>query len=658
MKRASAVVLGVAGACALAARLGWTLSRAGTAPASLWPAAGVALAALLIGGRRLWPAVFLGVLASSPGPWPAALAAAALRALEAVAGAWLVETYAEGREAFSSTGGVFRFAAAAAAAAAVGGAAALPGSFAAGWSADCAGMLVFAPPILLLWGSRGAPRRPWENALHLAGSAAAAVFLFAPPPGLDSRGWTASSVSVPLFVWSAVRLGSAQTASAVMLISCIAAWGTAGGHGPFSAGSAGRAAALMQAFAASNIVTFLALAAAVTRDRRSERELRAMRDRLEAEVKERTSELHRTVSALRAQVEERELGSRTLRLYAEAVESAQIGLALFSADGPAPPRLRAANPLADRLIGAGIAGLRAEDLRRLCRETLEKGAPRDLGEHGLPDRRVIAVKAMPLFGRHVGMVFEDVTGHRRAQEQEMLERKETMQRDFVAAVSHAFRTPLAVIMGCAESLQLWGMNDAESQPRLVRTIEKNADKLVRLVEDMLKLSALQSGRLRGRPEPLAPRDVAHLVADRFAAAAERKKLSFRVGIAADVSVQADRQQLEEVFASLFKNAIDCSRRGGVVDVEAEARDGEIVFGVRDGGAGIPESDLPRVFEYFHKNARSRAMEQGTGLSLPIVKSLIESAGGRIWAESDGRAGAAFRFTLPRAELRVENLEAH
>jgi two-component system, chemotaxis family, CheB/CheR fusion protein len=142
----------------------------------------------------------------------------------------------------------------------------------------------------------------------------------------------------------------------------------------------------------------------------------------------------------------------------------------------------------------------------------------------------------------------------------------------------------------------------------------------------------------------------HLVIDRYTRAASRKEISLRVDVPTGVAVTADRAQLEEVLSSLLQNALECCKPSGTIELTGKAEDGRALITVRDSGAAIPDADLAHVFDHFHKNARSRALKSGTGLALPIVKGLVETSGGRIWAESDGKTGAAFRFTLPLAAM--------
>jgi two-component system phosphate regulon sensor histidine kinase PhoR len=236
-------------------------------------------------------------------------------------------------------------------------------------------------------------------------------------------------------------------------------------------------------------------------------------------------------------------------------------------------------------------------------------------------------------------VFHDIT---------RLKELEKVRQDFVANVSHELRTPLTTIKGYAETL-LEGALQEKVAAQFVQIIKRHADRLSKIVEDLLTLSKIESKEFQLRSEDILLIEIIDDTIDLVKEAAERKAISIRKNdISPLLSVRADRGYLEQVLLNLFDNAIKYGREGGEIIISAivEAR-GEIQVSMRDNGPGIPKEDLPRIFERFYRVDRGRSRELGgTGLGLSIVKHLVQAHGGRVWAESQLGEGATFYFTLP------------
>ncbi len=227
---------------------------------------------------------------------------------------------------------------------------------------------------------------------------------------------------------------------------------------------------------------------------------------------------------------------------------------------------------------------------------------------------------------------------------------ESVRKDFVANVSHELRTPLAVIKGYVETL----VDAHETMPladrdKFLKTIQRHAERLNSLLEDLLALSRLESAQPGLACERV---DLARLLAEamedfraRPAAAGHRLELTVDPALPA---VRADPLKLGQVVDNLVSNALKYTPAGSRVAVRArigEANTAEV--SVRDDGPGIPEEDLPHVFERFYRVDKGRSREKGgTGLGLSIVKHIVQLHGGRAWVESRAGAGATFFFTLP------------
>lgn len=228
-----------------------------------------------------------------------------------------------------------------------------------------------------------------------------------------------------------------------------------------------------------------------------------------------------------------------------------------------------------------------------------------------------------------------------------LQRLEQTRREFVANASHELRTPLAAIKAYAETLSAGGVPPAEAKD-FIGEIETNAERMAKLVDDLLDLSALESGRMPPDYEPLALGPIAAKAAAGLKALADRKRIVLRVGPFSDLpSVRADRGQIKQVLVNLLDNAIKYTPENGLVRLEGSFGNGHVSVWVEDDGIGIPAEDLPRVFERFYRvdKARSRDMG-GTGLGLSIVKHIIEAHGGTVAAASAPGRGSRFTFSLP------------
>jgi two-component system phosphate regulon sensor histidine kinase PhoR len=229
-----------------------------------------------------------------------------------------------------------------------------------------------------------------------------------------------------------------------------------------------------------------------------------------------------------------------------------------------------------------------------------------------------------------------------------LRKLERVRRDFVANVSHEFRTPLTAIQGFAETLLAGAMNDAEHRGRFLEIIVEHSRRLARLTEDLLMLSKMDADRLELEVRRV---NVAQLVESCMETSRHRaieKEIAISVEPFNGVpDVAGDRRRLAEVLQNLLDNATQYTLARGQIKVSAAARDGEVVFTVADTGIGIPTADQPRIFERFYRVDAARSREAGgTGLGLSIAKHIVEVHGGRIWVESAVGRGSQFHFSVP------------
>ncbi len=229
-----------------------------------------------------------------------------------------------------------------------------------------------------------------------------------------------------------------------------------------------------------------------------------------------------------------------------------------------------------------------------------------------------------------------------------LRRLETVRRDFISNVSHELRTPLASLKALAETLQEGALEDPPAARRFIIRMETEIDNLTQLVNELLELSRIESGKVPLSFHRIKPFDLLRPATERMSLQVERAGLEFVLDCQEDLpAVFADPDRITQVLINLIHNAVKFTPPGGRITVSAY-RDGDhIVFFVRDTGVGIAGKDLARIFERFYKADRARA-GGGTGLGLSIARHMIESHGGVIWAESEEQVGSTFNFTLPVA----------
>jgi two-component system phosphate regulon sensor histidine kinase PhoR len=229
-----------------------------------------------------------------------------------------------------------------------------------------------------------------------------------------------------------------------------------------------------------------------------------------------------------------------------------------------------------------------------------------------------------------------------------LRKLERVRRDFVANVSHEFRTPLTAIQGFSETLLAGAMDDPVNRHRFLGIILEHARRLARLTEDLLKLSQMDADRLQLELRRVS---VAQLVESCYETARHRaaeKELHLSLNLPKELpDVLGDARRLQEVLQNLLDNAIQYTLPDGKIVLSAESKNNEVIFTVTDSGIGIPQADQPRIFERFYRVDAARSREAGgTGLGLAIAKHLVEVHNGRLWVESEVGVGSQFNFSVP------------
>ena len=236
------------------------------------------------------------------------------------------------------------------------------------------------------------------------------------------------------------------------------------------------------------------------------------------------------------------------------------------------------------------------------------------------------------------VVFHDLT---------RLKQLERTREEFVANVSHELRTPLSLIKGYVETLLDGAKDNPEVQTKFLGTIQRNSERLQFLIEDLLTISELESGRIKMNLQSVRLRPLVDRVLEDFKTQAESRRVVLSNQVP-ELTARVDSDRLQQVLGNLVGNAIKYGRSDGHVGVTGRLANGNIIeLCVQDDGPGIPAEALERVFERFYRVDKARSREQGgTGLGLSIVKHIVQSHGGKVWAKSEPGKGAAFYFTLP------------
>jgi two-component system phosphate regulon sensor histidine kinase PhoR len=238
------------------------------------------------------------------------------------------------------------------------------------------------------------------------------------------------------------------------------------------------------------------------------------------------------------------------------------------------------------------------------------------------------------------VVFHDLT---------RLKKLERNREEFVANVSHELRTPLSLIKGYTETLLDGAKDNPDVALKFLQTIDRNAERLKLLIEDLLTISEMESGRMRLQLQSLALQPLVAKLVEDFKPRVGARSIRL-VNEVPELSAHADPNRVGQVLSNLVDNAIKYGRNEGTVTIRGRlADDGMVELCVADDGPGIPSEAKDRIFERFYRVDKARSREQGgTGLGLSIVKHIVQSHGGKVWVESDPGAGSRFFFSLPKA----------
>jgi two-component system phosphate regulon sensor histidine kinase PhoR len=279
----------------------------------------------------------------------------------------------------------------------------------------------------------------------------------------------------------------------------------------------------------------------------------------------------------------------------------------------------------------------ADEILKLCLKTSQT----QTGQfESVISKRFIRVIAVPLVDDSLTgalLLFQDLTELRGLQ---------TMRRELIGNISHELRTPLAGIKAMLETLKEGAIEDKQAAADFLSRIEGEADRMTQTVSEITELSRIETGRAELRMTPLNLKLLVEEVAAQLNPLAQRHQVTITTDLATDLPAgRGDKDRIRQALVNLVHNAIKFNHPGGSVTMSTKASGEFVIVSVSDTGVGIPEEELPHVFERFYKADRART-RGGSGLGLAIAKHIVQAHGGSIWAQSEEGQGSTFSFSLP------------
>ena len=702
------LILALALAYSGSARLGLLLAIPGGHVTPVWPPSGIALAAVLLCGRRVWPGIWLGSFTANlwdfvAGPMSLAtgIAASATFGVGTSAAAlfgaqWLLRQVVQrGRLervrdvcALLALGG----AASCLVSATIGVTTLCLAGFApwsayaqvwlTWWLGDTAGVFVMAP-LLLVW--HRAPfslhRSLWLEmacCFSLLMAATAYVFVHNTLPFSDKP---LTFIIIPFLVWPAMRFGARGATAAVALIAALAVWGTIHGAGPFTVGTRNESLLMLELFLGVVVLTSLCIAAIVTERERAEAAQQRAFDAL-SRARDDAEQANRAKSASLAALSVSEIRNREHAAYLLALlEALPTGVSLVDKNLIVTVANQACLTLLDLPARVFHQGASLENVFRYNAERGDYGAgdahtlvaarmalARDPKPHQFervrPEGSALAVHGVPLPDGSMLTTYTDISVRKQAERalvaaKEAAEAANRAKSLFLATMSHEIRTPMNGVVGMIDVLEQSHL--LSTQVEVVKTIRESAYALLAIVDDVLDFSKIEAGQFDVDSEPMDVATVVEGVCDTLDPLAGKKGVALTLFTDPAIPQQllGDAARLRQVLLNLAGNAIKFSsaqERAGRVAVrgrlvESGARQVVLEFSVADNGIGMDQATLAQLFTPFTQaDASTTRRFGGTGLGLSISYRLVELMGGEIRVRSEPGRGSTFTVRLPVAPL--------
>jgi PAS domain S-box-containing protein len=669
-----------------AAELGLSLASAHTNVTPVWPPTGIAIASLLIFGWRIWPAIFIGALAANlqtQVPIQTAFGIAFGNTLEGLLAIFLLNRVGRWDKSLKSVANVLWFVLCAAVlapmvSATIGdlslclGGAAQWNKFAylwiTWWLGDGFGALIFAP-FLLAWSSGEKMSRrlvPEMTALLLMLFLVAMITFGGWFPG-PVKTYPLEYLCLPFLLWAALRFEQRVITSGIVLLAGVAVWGATRGYGPFVQKNPNVSLLLLLAFIGASTLTTLLVFAVI-----SERK----------EVEEEKNKLTNELGVHRRRVED--IVAHVPGVVWEA----------WGDPNAAGQRIDFVSSHVEKMLGYSeqewlstpnfwLSIVHPDDKEGAARDAADNFASGKGGTSRFrwlhKEGHEVWVEAQSIVvcdesGRPVGMrgVTIDITAAVRAEnERAQLLRRESearaqaeeasrMKDEFLATVSHELRTPLNAVVGWSRLLRT-GQLDQDGLTHALEVIERNAGAQKQIIEDLLDVSRIITGKLRVNSQPVDLLLVIHAAIDVVRPAAKAKELRVRTHIdVPGMIVKGDADRLQQVAWNLLANAVKFTPRGGEIDIFLGKCNALAEIRIEDSGPGIPADFLPLIFDRFTQaDGSSTRRHGGLGLGLAIVRHLVELHGGTVTAGNrNEQGGAVITIHLPATEASPAELSGH
>ncbi|MFQ6120952.1 MAG: ATP-binding protein, partial [Methanosarcinales archaeon] len=227
-----------------------------------------------------------------------------------------------------------------------------------------------------------------------------------------------------------------------------------------------------------------------------------------------------------------------------------------------------------------------------------------------------------------------------------LKELDKLKSDFISMVSHDLKTPLTAIKTSAQVLETLPEKNIQQKKEILKIIIRNVDRQARLVDDLLDLSRIESGRMELKMEPIALYDIIKCSIENIQQLADEKNIEINIDLPEELpKIIGDKDKLIQVLVNLLSNAVKFTQNYGKILVKAIAKEKNVEVRVKDTGIGIAKENINKIFDKFYRANTTSKKVSGTGLGLAICKGIIEAHGGKIWAESELGKGSNFIFTL-------------
>lgn len=639
----------------ISGKLGLQLAFLNPSATPVWPPTGISIAAILLFGSRIWPALLIGAFAvniTTAGTAATSLGIAIGNTLEGIVGAYLVSRFAGGVNVFERPVDIFKYiflagvlstavsASFGVTSLAFGGFAKWSGFFPVWltwWLGDMAGALIIAP-VFILWGKSLKVKWTLYQLLEIS-----FLVLFISIIGqlvfggllpASFQNYPLAFLSIPVFVWIAFRFGPRETASAILILSAIAIFYTLKTLGPFVRDDPNESLLLLQVFMGTIFLAVMPLAAAIQEQKRLEEYLSESEEKYRKLLE--TSPDAILVTDLEADIEV--VDKQTLIMYGFDSKEEMVGRSVFDLIVDSQYQEKTRKALQDLLRAGRVTNVEYVSVRK-------DGS-----------KFFASSNASILFGgqqkpQAIIVVTRDIT-----KEKEI----DKMKTEFISLAAHQLRSPLGVMRWNIEMLldTRFSKIPANIQKRIA-AIGKSNQKMITLVNNFLSVSRIEQGKAHDKRNIVDLAETISLCVGELLGEAKKRSIevSFKNDSNTSVKISADQDRLKEVITNILDNAIKYNKKNGHVEVKLERSNFQNIIRIADTGIGIPQKEQKSVFgKFFRAENALSSQEAGTGLGLVISKSYVERLGGMIEFISDEGKGTTFSIYLPsyRADAEEKN----